>query len=458
MTDTKAEVASAGRTWWSGKQIYLLVVLVLVSVSNYMDRQIVPLLQEAIKTDLRLSDTQLGMLTGFAFALFYSVGGIPIARLAERMNRVKLLTTILTIWSMMTGLCGLAPNYATLALCRLGVGMAEGGSIPISHSLIAEKFNRRQRGLAMAIFSTGAPLAGILIPILGGWVAHLWGWRVAFLTVCLPGLVLAVLVWATLHDDRSARELSEQERPASFRADLRWLIRCPPFVCLFLAAAFTGMANNGMTIFLVSFLTRSHGLNLVEAGSVFGMNGIMGLIGTFVGGYLADRYAGPAGRSYPYVCAAGMVMACIFYFGALTIASLPIVFVMIALANVGTDLKNGPAFATVQNIVPTRMRATAAAVYMLAATLIGTGFGPLIVGRFSDVFAQGRFTAGDFQAMCPGGRAIEGASALLNQACHGAAAEGLRHAMMVSTSLYLGAILFFYLAGRFLQPPQEEQE
>ena len=449
--------APAGRPWWSGSQIYLLVVLVLVSVSNYMDRQIVPLLQEAIKADLKLSDTQLGMLTGFAFALFYSLGGIPIARLAERLNRVKLLTAVIAVWSVMTGLCGLAPNYAALALCRLGVGMAEGGSIPISHSLIAEKFDRRQRGLAMAIFSTGAPLAGILIPILGGWVAHVWGWRVAFLVVCLPGLFLAMLVWTTLRDARAARELDEHEKPASFRTDVGWLIRCPPFVCLFLAAAFTGMASNGMTIFLVSFLTRSHGLNLVEAGSVFGLNGIMGLIGTFVGGYLADRYAGPAGRSYPYVCGAGMAVACVFYFGALTIASLPIVFVMIAIANIGTDLKNGPAFATVQNIVPTRMRATAAAVYMLAATLIGTGFGPLIVGGFSDLFAQASFTLGDFQAMCPGGRAIEGASAALNQACHLAATEGLRHGMMVSTSLYLGAVLFFYLAGRFLQPPRDGQ-
>ena len=443
---------------WRPYQIYLIVVLTLVSTSNYMDRMIVPILQEVIKADLKLTDTQLGLLTGPAFALLYSVSGIPIARLAERVNRRKLLSAVIALWSGMTALCGLAPNYFLLAMFRAGVGMGEGGCIPISHSLISDYFRPNQRGLAMAIFSTAAPIAGILIPIAGAYVAHIWGWRVAFMGVGLPGLLVALLVLRTLREPRVERDrdgqVAETEQHQSFGADLKWLINSRAFVYIFLAGGFTGLGNMGTSVFMVSFFSRVHDFTIVQAGSVVAMNGVMGLIGTFVGGYFADRYASAAGRSYPIVCAVGMAMAFVFYLGALYVDGWMLALGLVLLANIGTDLKNGPAFATVQNIVPIRMRATGAAVYMFAATLIGSGLGPLIVGTLSDIFAQNVFAlAGDFTQSCPGGRAPAGASLDLARACADASALGLRRAMAVICLMYIGATVTFVMAARNLRAP-----
>jgi MFS transporter, Spinster family, sphingosine-1-phosphate transporter len=443
---------------WRPYQIYLIIILTLVSTSNYMDRMIVPILQEVIKADLQLTDTQLGLLTGPAFALLYSMSGIPIARLAERVNRRKLLSVVVALWSAMTALCGLAPSYFFLAMCRVGVGMGEGGCIPISHSLISDYFRPNQRGLAMAIFSTSAPIAGILIPIAGAYVAHIWGWRVAFMVVGLPGLLVSLLVFRTLREPRveggGDSMVVEREAHQSFRADLKWLMNSRAFVYLFLAGAFTGLGNMGTAVFIVSFFSRVHEFTIVQAGSVVALNGVMGLIGTFVGGYFADRYASPAGRSYPIVCAVGMAMAFVFYLAALYVDGWMLALGFVLIANIGTDLKNGPAFATVQNIAPVRMRATAAALYMFAATLIGTGFGPLIVGTLSDVFAQHVFAfAGDFTQSCPGGRAPAGAIADLARACAEASALGLRRAMAVICFMYIGATVTFFLAARSLRAP-----
>lgn len=443
---------------WRPYQIYLIIILTLVSTSNYMDRQIVPILQETIKGDLKLTDTQLGFLTGPAFAMFYSLSGIPVARFAERVNRTKLFAGVITLWSGMTSLCGVAPNFVFLAMCRLGVGVGEGGCIPISHSLISDYFRQNQRGLAMAIYSTSAPIAGILVPIFGAFIAHLWGWRAAFLTVGLPGLLLAIIVLRTVREPRIAADkdgtVADMEKHESFRVDLKWLFNSKPFLFMFLAGAFTGMGNYGMTTFLVSFFVRVHDFTIVEAGTVVALNGVMGLIGTFIGGYFADRYATPSGRSYPAVCGIGIAVAFVTYSSSVFVSGWQIALLLVLIANIGTDLKNGPAFATIQNIVPIRMRATAAAVFMFGATLIGAGFGPMIVGSLSDIFAQWSFLPGmDFTQTCPGGQAAAGATAIVATACEQASALGLRHAMAVICTMYIGATASYYFATRSLKAP-----
>jgi len=462
MTDARIEAdaparAQAPATRWRPYQIYIVALLLLVTVCNYLDRIILGVLQEPIKRELSLSDAQLGLLSGPAFAIFYSVAGIPIARLAERVNRARLLAFVVAFWSAMTAFCGMSVSYVQLLLSRVGVGMGEGGCIPISHSLLAENFSMRQRGVVMSVVSTAPSLATILAPIIGGLVAQQHGWRVAFLAVGLPGVLLAVLVWLTLREPRTqgqAEKAEVEERPKrSFVSDLKWLIANPAFVWVFVGGAFIGLAYNATTVFTVSFMIRSHGLTLAQAGGVLGLSGMVGLIGTFIGGFAADRFADERGRSYVLVPAVGAVLTCIFYVLAFTQSSWAIGMPFLLASSVAYNLKNGPMYAAVQNIVPNTMRATGAAVFMFGATVLGAMVGPVLAGGISDVVSSQRFPAalGRFAAMCPGGHAAKGAAAEIGAACASASAAGLRTALVTVSLGFALAGLFLVLASRALK-------
>jgi predicted MFS family arabinose efflux permease len=417
-----------------------------------MDRGIVSLLQEAIKTDLRLTDVQLGLISGPAFALFYSIAGLPVARLAERMNRPNLLAIAIAFWSTMTALCGAATNFVQLAILRAGVGIGEGGANPISHSLVGDQFSARQRGVAMSILSAATPISGIVIPLTAGIVAHYYGWRTAFFVAAVPGLVLAVILKLTV---REPRETATGTRAAPhLRNDLTWLARNRAFVFVFLAAAFNGIGIQGTGIFSTSFLIRNHGLDLAQAGTVMGAFGAVGLIGTFIGGYCADRFSDDRGRSYVLVPAIGAILSFLFYMIAFRLESFIPALVGLLLANVATDLKNGPNFAAVQNIVPSRMRATAAAMFFLAATVVGVAVGAGLVGALSDMAAAQHF-GGDYAQLCPGGHAIDQSIPADEAACTAASAAGLRSALSVLPFTFLLAALFFWLASRTIRINEE---
>lgn len=461
MSEAQMEAGAQARahvpaTGWRPYQIYIVILLLLVTVCNYLDRIIIGVLQEPIKRELSLSDAQLGLLSGPAFAIFYSAAGIPIARLAERINRARLLAFVVAFWSAMTALCGLSQGYVQLLLARVGVGMGEGGCIPISHSLLADNFSMRQRGVVMSVVSAAPSLATILAPIIGGLVAQQYGWRMAFLTVGLPGLLLAVLVWLTLKEPRASGQVAEikAERPKStFASDLKWLISNRAFVWVFVGGAFIGLAYNATTVFTVSFMIRSHGLTLAQAGGVLGLSGMVGLIGTFVGGFAADRLADDRGRSYVLVPAVGAVLTCVFYVLAFTQSDWAIGMPFLLASSVAYNLKNGPMYAAVQNIVPGAMRATGAAVFMFGATVVGAMVGPVLAGGISDMVSSQRFpaTLGQFAAMCPGGHAAKGAVAEIGAACATASAAGLKTALVSVSFGFVLAGLFLILASRALK-------
>jgi predicted MFS family arabinose efflux permease len=441
---------------WRPYQIYIVVLLLLVTVCNYLDRIILGVLQEPIKRELALSDSQLGLLSGPAFALFYSVAGIPIARLAERINRAGLMAFVVAFWSAMTAFCGLSQGFVQLLLARVGVGMGEGGCIPISHSLLADNFSMRQRGVVMSVVSTAPSLATIMAPIVGGLVAQQFGWRVAFLTVGLPGLLLAVLVWLTLKEPRAQGLVAaaKADRPkSSFVSDFKWLLANRAFVWVFVGGAFIGLAYNATTVFTVSFMIRSHGLTLAQAGGVLGLSGMVGLAGTFIGGFAADRLADDRGRSYVLVPAVGGVLTCLFYVLAFTQSNWAIGMPLLLASSVAYNLKNGPMYAAVQNIVPGTMRATGAAVFMFGATVVGSMIGPLLAGGISDAVAGRRFPAalGRFEAMCPGGHAPKGAAAAIADGCATASAAGLQTALVTVSFGFVLAAVFLVLASRNLK-------
>ena len=441
---------------WSRRKIHLLALLLAASVCAYTDRLILPLLQELIKPELKLSDADLGLATGPAFALFYALSGLPIARLAERFNRVRLLAGAVALWSVMTAACGAVMGLPTLLLARLGVGFGEGGCTPVSHSLLSDHFPARQRGAAMAVLSTGGPLAGVLMPVIGGYVAHVWGWRFAFLFLGITGALLAMLIALTLRDPRATGAVAPP-RPERLRADLGWLARSPSFVWIFFGGALMGIGQAGFRVFLPSFMIRVHGLSIVEAGTVIGMMGLTGVAGTFIGGWMADRFSGRFGRSYPLTCGIGGLLTGAMYLGALEQRDWTMALIFLLAGALASDLKTAPNYAAVQNVVPPRMRATAAAVFMIAATLIGGSIGPAAAGFVSDHFAGAAFPTalGAFATVCPGGHAAATAPEAARHACLAASAAGLHAALGVIAFSFLGSGIAFIICSRFFRTHED---
>ncbi|MBU0557161.1 MAG: MFS transporter [Alphaproteobacteria bacterium] len=448
MTEKTAMPGKAGEAsrLWTKYQCLLITVLVLVSICNTMDRGVLTLVQEHVKRELELSDLQLGLLSGPVFAVFYSLAGLPVARLSERWNRSRLLACCLAFWSAATVLCSTASSFLQIALFRAGVGLGEGGANPISHSLVADTFTARQRGIAMSVLSAAIPLGMVIAPLTIGFVAHEWGWRVAFLVAGLPGLILAPIVWFMVREPRHAR--TEPVVAGRFHTDLAWMFRNRAFSWVFAAAVFNGIGIMGVGLFTASFLLREYQLNIAQVGTIISIAGAMGLLGTFIGGYLADRFADDRGRSYVLVPAVGAGLSFLAFGLAFRMDTIILGIAFILVGNVMTDLKNGPNWAAVQNIVPSTMRTTASAIFFIAATVLGGGLGGLLVGAFSDVAAANHFTLGDIDQFCVAGHGIAGASAAVDTACREAVAAGLKTTLAVVPVTFLLAMGCFLLASR----------
>lgn len=454
-----AVVPPGARGRWSRTQIYVLVLLVLLNISNYLDRGVIAILQEPIKHDLKLQDWELGMISGPAFALLYSIGGIPVARIADRADRITVLSIALAIWSGMTALCGLASGFIYLAVARLGVGAAEGACTPTSHSLVADMFPPKQRGIALSLLTTSIPLAQLLAPLIGGVVAMQYGWRMAFIVVGLPGLLLAVLLRLTVKEPRHVSGQEVAKRPGTFLADMRRLFANRAFAWLFVSSAFMNMSITGTNLFTASFFLRQYHMTLAQVGALMAVGlGVAGLAGTFIGGHLADRYAGSHGRSYPWACGLGAALAGIFFLITFTRSEWYWAVPFLLLANVFTDFKNGPNFAAAQNMAPREIRATVSAVLMVGVIAIGATLGPLAVGTVSDLVGAHIFpdAFGSFAEMCPGGKAVAGAAPALATACTHAAAEGLRGGLVVPCCTYIIAAFCYLRSGLAIREPLEQ--
>jgi predicted MFS family arabinose efflux permease len=449
----------AGSKWqmWTGTQIRILLLLMLVNMSNYLDRGVIAILQEPIKQDLHLQDWQLGMISGPAFAVLYSVAGIPIARVADRSNRITVLAIALAIWSGLTAICGAAGSFLHLVLARLGVGAAEGACTPTSHSLIADAFPPRQRGMALSVLTTSIPVAQLFAPLLGGVVAMTYGWRVAFVVVGLPGLLLAALLWLTVKEPR-APGTGGPARESTFWGDIRILFAKRSFVWLFIASVFMGMSITSTNAFTASYFLRQYDLSIAEVGALMAAGlGVAGLTGTFLGGWIADRFAGRYGRSYAWTCTLGATLASVFFLIVYNLDNWLVAIPFLLLANISTDLKNGPNTAVAQNIAPPGMRSITSAVMMMGAIGVGTTIGPLMIGAVSDLSATRLFpeALGSFAAACPGGKAGAGAGAALAAACEAASAGGLRIALMIPCVTYLLSAASFFVCGRVIDEPLE---
>jgi predicted MFS family arabinose efflux permease len=375
---------------------YLLAVLLSLLAFNVVDRLALGLVLQDIKTDLQLSDTYLGLLSGVAFALFYSVMGIPIARWADRGNRVTVIGVTTSIWTVMVALCGTATNFVQLVLIRIGVAIGEAGCVPPAHSLIADHFSRAERPRAVAMFMLGGALSGVIGYFFAGWLAELFGWRTMFVLLSLPGVVLAPLAWLTLREPRLQRALAAEPRSADPRAavsepqprfwEVCWEIwRNRTLRHLLFFSSIASFFAYGIGQWQPAFFIRNYNLATGELGTWFAViHGGGGLLGTYLGGELASRRA----ANNEVLQLKTMALA-YCSFAALAVVtymttSRYVAFASMGLAAMGGTATTAPLFAMIQTLVAPRMRATSIAILSFMANLIGMGLGPLMVGMLSD--------------------------------------------------------------------------
>jgi predicted MFS family arabinose efflux permease len=366
---------------------YALGLLTVVYSFNFIDRQLLAILQESIKLELSLTDAQLGLLTGFAFAVFYVTAGIPIARWADRSNRRNIVAFSVGLWSLMTAISGAVQNYAQLLIARIGVGIGEAGGSPPSHSIISDIFPPTNRASAIAFYSTGVNI-GILFGFLfGGWLNEFFGWRVAFLVVGLPGIAIALIVRLTLREPirglAEHRTVNDEQEPLLDVVRLLWSRRS--FRHIAFAAALNAFAGYSTSNWTASFMIRSHEMTTGELGTWLAMiMGLGGAIGVFCGGLIADRLALRDKRWYVWLPTLTGFICVPFMIGVYVVDN---AYLSLSLSIVPGLLFNvylGNAIATTHGLVGLRMRATASAILFLILNIIGLGAGPWTVGVVSD--------------------------------------------------------------------------
>lgn len=370
---------------------FTLWTLLVVYIFNFIDRQIVNILAEPIARDLDLSDTQIGIMTGIAFALLYTVLGIPIARYADRpsTHRGRLIAISLAVWSTMTALCGLAQNYAQLLLARIGVGVGEAGCTPAAHSLIADKVPPERRASALAFYSLGIPLGGLLGMMIGGVLADTVGWRGAFIWVGLPGVLLALFVAFMLKEPRrdgTSLNLGSTAPDLRVGEALGAVLKSRAYLLLLTAGSSASFLSYGKATWTTIYFQRSHDMTPGEVGFWFGLwGGIAGALGTLLGGWLADRYGKHDRRHVMTAPAIGMLVAAPIAFVAYHMTDWRVSLLLLMVPTVLNSLYYGPCYSSAQGLVPLRARAMASAIMLFCQNLIGLGLGPLFFGMLSDM-------------------------------------------------------------------------
>lgn len=385
---------------------YTLWVLMLSCALNFLDRNIINILAEPIRQEFGLSDAQLGLLTGLAFAIFHAALTLPMARLADRANRVHVIAGSVGVWSLATLASGFSGGFGHLLVARMAVGAGEAGGVAPAHALIADTVPKERRARSIAFFSVGIPLGGLLGMALGGLLLDAYGWRAAFVMAGLPGLVLAVVMLATLRDPKRTAVAQAIDPPIPLQEVAREIMSKRAFLLVTAAGAMMAFVSFGQAAFIASFFFRVHGpalgllvgeVNLVlgtgmGVAALLGLSlglsrGVTGIAGVLIGGRLTDRMNKGSYMAYATVPALMCLLRIPLFTGALLVPDPIVAFALVAAQSLlgGAGLIGG--FGAVQGLVRPRARATAAAIYGMGINLIGLGLGPLCVGLLSDAIA-----------------------------------------------------------------------
>jgi len=403
---------------------YTLAMLVAIYASSHVDRQIVSILAESIKLELMLSDTQLGFLIGLSFAIFYATLGIPIAILADRYSRRNIIAISVIVWSGMTALCGLAGSYVQLALARIGVGIGEAGSSPPSHSMISDLYPAEQRATAMGIYASGINIGVLIGFLVGGWIDQIYGWRMAFFVVGIPGIILGLLMFFTVKEP--ARTQAPKPLPQSIFAEVwdtfKIMMSIPSLRHIVIGTTLVVFVGYGALYWNGVYFRRILGLTPAETGTLLALiGGVIGGIGTLSGGWLADRLAKRDKRMYVWLTAGvklGILPIAIWYY--LTTDLMTAIILTTITAFFG-GFYLSVSFALNQSLLPPARRALGSALLLFCINIVGLGFGPQLVGILSDYFSA------DYGV------------------------DGLRYALIVVVSMNLWGCFHYFWAGRNLR-------
>jgi MFS family permease len=403
----RSEVAPAAlpavRPLADGLRRYALGLLFLIYVLNFVDRQIVNILAEKIRNEFHLRDWQIGAMTGLSFALFYSVLGVPVARLADRGDRPWIIGAAVILWSGFTAICGLARTFAQFALARVGVGVGEAGCTPPAHSLISDYVAKERRASALAFYAMGGPVGSLVGIITGGLVADLWGWRAAFTIVAAPGVLVGLVGFLTLPEPRRALGPRDRRPPRAALSEMLGELASSRTYWLFAAGTvMMALVSYGQGAFLASFFLRNHAADLARHAARFGfgamgflglsiglITGLAGIAGALTGGFLADRLSARTPKGYATLAAAAAFFTVPPYLGAMLAPSYIAALALLFPAYFAFNLSLGAMYAVPQSVVQPHNRAMATALLFFMTNFIGLGAGPVVVGALSDLLQSG---------------------------------------------------------------------
>lgn len=474
MTIADASEKSDGQTNGTGfgtkrYRTYVLSALTIIYIMNFVDRGLLAVVGPDLVPELGLSDTQFGLLTGFGFALLYTIVGIPLARYADVAHRVWIMSVCVALWSLMTVLCGLATEvtigsitigaFWVLLICRVGVGIGEAGCTPPANSLIADYYAPRDRSQALGVYSMGVTLGTMFANLIGGWVTDMFDWRTAFFVVGLPGLLIAVIFKFTVKEPPRGYTdpvgHGTQER-VELREAIRELTTKPAFWYMTAGATVAAFCGYGISSFQSIFLVRAHEITTGEAAMwINAPVSLSAAIGTFATGWLATKLYKKHPGAIAWLPAIGLAISVPFYIFAFTTQSLVLAAICLIIAGF---IKYGyitAQYAIGQGVVSMRVRAMATAVLLFVVNLIGYGFGPLFIGAISDIFfingvAELGVAAEELSRSQCHPAVIGELSDNLQSVCGAVYSQSLQSAMVIMAALYAASSLFFLLTWRRL--------
>ncbi len=373
---------------------YVLAVLFLVIMLNFLDRQVISILAEPIKQEMGLSDKQIGLMTGLSFALFYTTLAVPVAALADKWNRSWIIAIAISFWSIMTMVCGLAQNFTQMFLARIGVGVGESACSPASHSLITEYFPPERRAGAMGIYGAAVPVGAFLAYAGGGWVVENFDWRTAFIMAGAPGILLGIIVWLTVKDKRRGVNLAEAFKPKpgemTFKQAMAELSKKRAYWHLVMAGILVQFVAYGIGAFYGAIYVRIFDLSYSELGLKLGiMVGVFGVLGAWMGGQVSNRVDRKNPARSLLIAAGFFVLAAPCTYAAVSVENPNLSIILLGILTFAATFYYGPNFSYIQVLASDRTRAMAVAIYLLFSGLLGLSMGPLFVGAVSDFISGG---------------------------------------------------------------------
>lgn len=384
-TLTDAAPAARLQAVSKGRANYTLFVLTLIWAINFFDRNLLNALLQPIKNELQLSDTTLGLITGFGFVLLFSISGLTLARLADKFNRVRIVSIALAVWSALTSLTGMAGSALQLVLARSLVGVSESVAAPATFSMLADCYPPEKRGRSMSFLSLATFVGASLAFILGSALNLRYGWRNAFFIAGLPGLLIALLLWLTAKDpERGGAETRQTDsKLASLHDTIQFLLRQKSFLLIVIGFAMVNVCNQSILVWIAPFLERVH--KIANAGLIVGpLVGLAGISGALIGAAIITRLAQRDVRWNVWAPALALLLTAPAFLLICLASQKPAVFAGIAASAALSAFQIGPISAAIQGAVKVRMRAFASAIFFAIGNLLGQGFGPLIVGAVSD--------------------------------------------------------------------------